>query len=79
MPYVRVHIDADDIMDELSDDELRSELNRRAKKRGSPAFEPSIPKPVAASALDDAAMVLRKCGRVDLAYKLDETRVDYLQ
>ena len=31
MPYVRVHIDADDVLEELSDSEIEEELKRRRK------------------------------------------------
>ena len=31
MPYVSVHVDADDVLEELSDDELREELRRHKK------------------------------------------------
>jgi len=79
MPYVRVHIDADDILEELSDDELRNELARREKRKGGydNGMVQIIDKATASTALDDASTWLRNCGRIDLAYKLDETRFDY--
>lgn len=78
MVYVRVHVDVDDVLEELSDDDLRSELSRRTRRRGNHSDEVQvIDRATASTALDDASTVLRKCGRVDLAYKLDETRIDY--
>lgn len=42
MPYVTVHVDADEVLSGLSDDELRQELASRKPKRAS-AFEPEDP------------------------------------
>ena len=81
MPYVSVHIDASEVLDDLSDEELRAELVRRASRTGSSGSyaDYCIPKAAAKSALDDAAQFLRRLERVDLAYKLDEIRTDYLE
>lgn len=84
MPYVEVWVDpADTDLDNYTDAELREELDSRARKKsGKPALKADdwrIPREVAKIALDDSAIFLRKAGRVDLAFKLDETRVDYLE
>ena len=80
MPYVNVHVDADEVLEDLSDSELRSELARRAARSGKSGCSADyrIPEGAARQALDDASQVLRKLGRVDLAFKLDEIREDYL-
>lgn len=36
MPYVSVHVDAEDVLEELDDEEIRAEIARREKK-GAPA------------------------------------------
>lgn len=81
MPYVQVWVDAEDVVEELSESELRDELARRSGNRGERSGNSAdyrIPDKVAEVTLDDASQVLRKLGRVDLAYKLDEIRVDFL-
>jgi hypothetical protein len=76
MPYV--YIDADEVMEDISDDELRAELTRRQVRRGKPHEGGEIiPKTLARETLETAATLLRKQGRLDIAYKLDETRIDY--
>lgn len=80
--YVRVHIDPEDVLDEFSDDDLREELASRVRRHGKTsgyAADHAIPAGVAHQALLDASDALRKAGRVDLAFKLDETRVDYIE
>jgi hypothetical protein len=81
MPYVRVHVDAEDILEDLSDQELRDELSRRQRKNGKGNYHSadfSIPQQVAKYTLDEASGILRKQGRVDLAFKLDEIKVDFV-
>lgn len=41
MPYVNVHIDGQDVLDEMNDDEIRKELFRRESKgkQGPPETE----------------------------------------
>lgn len=81
MPYVRVHIDKEDILDDLTDDDLREELASRAssKVRGSGyAADYRIPAKAAQTTVDEAAQIFRKMGRNDLAFKLDEIKVDFL-
>jgi hypothetical protein len=80
MPYVNVHVDADEVLEDISESDLRAELARRALRKGGSVnhADYQIPVPVARQALDDASQLLRKLGRVDLAFKLDEIREDYL-
>lgn len=78
--YVRVRIDVDDVLDELSDDDLREELASRMGRKGSGNMaDYTIPIGVALDTMLAASDALRKAGRVDLAFKLDETRVDYIE
>lgn len=80
MPYVRVHIDADDVLEELSDAEMREELARRSSRKGGGSLADfRIPAGVAKDAMEQAASLLRQIGRVDLAFKLDEARHDYVE
>ena len=71
-----INIDLDDYLDEVSTKSLECELERRRK---APVGNYYIPKAQAAYALDQAVKELRKIGRVDIAYKLDEIKVDYIQ
>ncbi|OJW21218.1 MAG: hypothetical protein BGO49_24710 [Planctomycetales bacterium 71-10] len=82
MPYVTVHVDSADVLDDLADDELRKELQRRAAKKtgtSASAADYRIPAEVARSTLDEAANLLRKMERIDLAFKLDEINEDYIR
>jgi hypothetical protein len=83
MPHVSVYVDLEDVLDEVSDQDLRDELVRREKRKGkigSPfSADHMIPQQVARCTLDEASDILRKQGRTDLAYKLDEVRVDYVE
>ena len=81
MPYVSVHVDVEDVLPDASEAELLTELVSRRKKKGdhgSHLADYRIPALTARQALDDASRVLRKQGRTDLAFKLDEIREDYL-
>lgn len=71
MTYVRVRVCIDDVLDEVDDDDLLEELNRRRRRRGAPWGE-------VMQALDDAATILRQQGRIDLAARLDDARVEYI-
>jgi len=80
MPYVSVHVDAEDVLEDLSEQDLRDELARRANKKGRQYHSANfmIPQPVAIYTLNEAADILRKQGRNDLAFKLEEVREDYV-
>ena len=78
MPYVRVHIDADEVLSDIDDDDLRQELQRRSHKRGNSSVETdAITREQAKITLDESAHRLRQLERFDLAFKLDEIRFDY--
>lgn len=47
MPYVSVHVDVDDVLGELDDDEIRQELTRREAKNA----------PSASKALEDGDLL----------------------
>ena len=81
MPYVSVHIDTEDVIGDLTDEQLREELGRRARNKGGSrhAADYAIPIGAARYALNEASDVLRKQGRNDLAYKLEEVREDYVE
>lgn len=74
--YVQVRIDEDDVIEELSDSALLAECKRRKLSGADPDY--SIPATVAKYTLDEAAEIFRKTGRYDLAYKLDEIKVDFI-
>jgi len=40
MPYIRVHVDADDVLEELDDEELTAELERRRVRKHKDAGDP---------------------------------------
>lgn len=75
MPYVSIHIDADKVLREIDDDDLRIELASRSRKRGDETQ--MISRNAAKATLDESAHRLRKIGRFDLAFRLDEIKTDY--
>jgi hypothetical protein len=81
MPYISVHVDVEDVLDDLSDEDLRRELVRRAQRKGSQSnhsADYAIPNKVARYTLEEASDILRKQGRYDLAFKLEEIREDFV-
>jgi hypothetical protein len=59
---------------------LEDELRRRRRKVGEPIYgeaDYSIPEIAAKDCLEVSSSVMRKIGRIDLAFKLDEIRTDY--
>lgn len=81
MPYVNVYVEAEDILDDLSDRELEDELASRRQKAGKPrghAADFSIPQKAARYTLEEAADIFRRMGRTDLAFKLEEIRTDFV-
>lgn len=81
MPYVSVHVDASDVLDELSDRELEEELlarRRKAGKIGRYSADFAIPQKAARYTLEEAADIFRQMGRTDLAFKLEEIRTDFV-
>ena len=78
MPYVRVHIDASEVLEDIDDDDLRRELQVRSSRRKVNVGETSaITREQAKITLDESAHRLRQIERFDLAFKLDEIRSDY--
>lgn len=77
MPRFSVYIEADELFEDISDKELIAELDSRHVPYNRDVNH-CIPLEVAAETCEEAARILRKLGRVDLAFKLDETRNDYL-
>jgi cob(I)alamin adenosyltransferase len=78
--YVRVHIDTGDVLEEVSTEDLQEEISRRRRnKTGGHLADFIIPAGSAAEALEQAATELRRAGRHDLAFKLDEARCDYIE
>jgi len=75
-----VQIDIEDYLDEVSTRVLEAELKQRQSRGEDVSLGPDfqIPRIAADDALDQAAMILRKIGRYDLGYKMDEIRVDYV-
>lgn len=73
MPYVSVHVDVCDILDELSDEDLLKECESRKLSVGN-----CIPRREARQSCIDASDFLQKMGRIDLAHRLDEIKSDYL-
>lgn len=69
--YVRVHVDEDELLGEISDECLRDELKNRAVGDLAPG------KRECQQSLSDAAFALRKAGNIALAYRPDEIRHDY--
>ena len=81
MPYVNVHVDASEVLDDLSDRELEEELIRRRRKNGQPgnsSADYAIPQKAARYTLEEAADIFRRMGRNDLAFKLEEIRTDFV-
>ena len=78
MPYLNVYVDAEDVLEDCSTEDLKAELLRRRLRVDTNPAATCIPVPTAREALDNASRVLRKQGRTDLAFKLDEIREDYL-
>ena len=75
-----IQIDIEDYLDEVDTKVLEDELRRRRKKCGDPFSSISycsIPEITAHECLEASSSVMRKIGRIDLAYKLDEIRNDY--
>ncbi len=83
MAYIEVQVDLEDYLDEISTQALVNELNNRRRKSSglSNATQADfcIPLESARTTLDDSSMIMRKMGRIDLAYKLDEIRVDFVE
>jgi hypothetical protein len=75
MPYISVHVSTTELFEDVSDNELLKEVSRR--KIGV-SGEATIPAREARQSLIDSSDFLRKCGRVDLAHRLDEIKTDYL-
>jgi len=73
-----VHIDVSDYLDELSDKELQAELDSRKKYKLQKA-NALIKFPDAKVAIVEAADFCRANSRVDLGFKLDEIKNDYLE
>lgn len=69
MRYVSVAIELDEIVEQLDDDDFIKE----AKSRDLTFIE-ACTTPELNAALDESAMILRKQGRADLAFRLDELR-----
>lgn len=81
MPYVNVHVDASEVLDDLGDEELEAELVRRRQRKGAKGNSPgdyAIPQKAARYTLEEAADIFRKMGRTDLAFKLEEIRTDFV-
>lgn len=81
MPYIEVYVDTDDVLKDISDEDLKSEINSRQSKSdkgigAGPNW--SIPQRVAKYTLEEAADIFRKQGRYDLAFKLEEIRTDFV-
>jgi hypothetical protein len=82
MPYVSVHVDAEDVLCDISTEDLRKELHSRSRKNGDyvgSSADYRIPLQVAKYTLDEAAAIFRKEGRTDLAFKLDEIKCDFVE
>lgn len=72
---VSVNIDSQDVLDEMNTQDLRKELAKRSVEDIG-----EIPdKHEVNQTLDDVAFHLRKTGRVNLAYRVDEIRHDYFK
>lgn len=80
MPYVEVYVDTDDCLRDVSEEELRKELDSRMRKdgRGGWGTHFGIPAGEARAALDEAATYFRKIGKHALAFKMDEIAEDYV-
>ena len=83
MPYVEVWVEPQDDLDNFSDEDLREELVARAKRKGGGSesrfnADYMIPQPVARETLNSTVMS-RSQRRNDLAFKLEEIRVDYVE
>ena len=81
MPYLNAYVDAQEALSQCSVEELKAGLTRRSRKERLSTRDPAdyrIPSSAAREALDDASRALRRQGRTDLAFKLDEIREDYL-
>lgn len=75
MGYLRVWIDDDEALEDISTETLEAELRARNAEK-----LPDAPgKREVAQSLDDAAFALRKAGKTALAWRLDEIRHDYFQ
>lgn len=72
--YLRLHVDKCEVLEELSDNDLRDELKNR---NSSEPIEPDARE--CNQSLDDAAFALRKAGHINLAWRLDEIRNDYFK
>lgn len=77
MPYVSVYVDASDVLDDLDIDEIRSYLTKNGGRSGNGA-DYSIPQKSARYTLEQAADIFRAQGRMDLAFKLEEIRTDFV-
>ncbi len=81
MPYVSVHVDTRDVLDDLSDRELEEEFVRRNQAKGqlgAYSADYRIPQRAARYTLEEAADIFRRMGRTDLAFKLEEIRTDFV-
>lgn len=79
MPYLNVHVDESDMLDELSDDALIREVKHRKLSGAGIGPNYTIPQKVARDAIIEAADTLRNMGKLSLAFKLDEMRVDFVE
>lgn len=70
--YIQVDVDLDDVLDSIPDEALTKELKSRH------GANRAIPLIVARQTLVEAADLFRKMGRLDLAFKLDEIKEDFL-
>lgn len=81
MPYISVHVDTESVLGDLDEDDIKAYLIKKAKRNGKdygvgPNY--SIPQKEARYTLEEAADILRKQGRADLAFKLEEVRTDFV-
>jgi len=75
-----VDFDVSDYLDELSEKELKQELDKRKRRRRELIDDSAFIKlPDAKIAITEAADFCRTQGRIDLGFKLDEIKNDWLQ
>ena len=78
MPYVSVHVDTCDVLDDLSDQELEAELIRRRQRHGAKSGSPgdyAIPQKAARYTLEEAAGVLHAARRPGVQARGDQNRL----
>jgi hypothetical protein len=81
MPYVSVDVDIEDVIDHLSDEDLRKELAKRMARKADYRHsmgDYSIPIGEAKAALEEVSLYFRRIGKIDLAFKMDEISEDYV-